>query len=82
MRTKNVIVSLVSLAMIGAGVALIASFFFSQGSGGGAASGEGGEFNVPVLEESTDREEGEEQPEEPRGPEDKTLVVTIPEMGV
>ena len=81
MRIKNVIVSLVSLAMIGAGVALVASFFFSQGSGGGGAVGEGGEFNVPVLEESTGPEQ-EERPEEARAPEDKTLVVTIPKMEV
>ncbi|MGI8519801.1 MAG: class E sortase [Actinomycetota bacterium] len=79
MRIKNVIMSLVSLALVGAGVALIASVFFFPGSGGGSASGEAGEFNVPVLEEST---AAEEQPDEPIGPEDKTLTVTIPEMEV
>ncbi len=79
MRIKNVILSLVSLVLIGAGVALVASIFFLPGSGGGAASGERGEFNVPVLEESTG---AEEEPAEASGPEDKTLVVTIPEMEV
>jgi len=76
---KNVIMSVVSLALVGAGVALIASVFFFPGSEGGSASGEAGEFNVPVLEEST---AAEGQPEEPSGPEDKTLTVTIPKMEV
>ncbi len=79
MRIKNVILTLVSLALIGAGVALIVSVFLLPRSGGGAASGEAGEFNVPVLEESTG---SEEEPEEARGPEDKTLIVTIPKMEV
>ena len=79
MRIKNVVLSLVSLALIGAGVALIASVFFAPGAGGGSGSGEGGEFNVPVLEEST---AAEDVPEAARGPEDKTLVITIPEMEV
>ena len=79
MRIKNVILTLVSLALVGAGVALIASVFFLPGSGGGGASGEAGEFNVPVLEETTG---SEEEPEEARGPEDKTLIVTIPKMEV
>jgi sortase A len=78
-RIKNVIMSLVSLALVGAGVALIASVFFFPRSEGGSASGDAGKFNVPVLEEST---AAEEQPEEPSGPEDKTLTVTIPKMEV
>ena len=48
-RIRNVIMSVVSLALVGAGVALIASVFFFAGSEGGSASGEAGEFNVPVL---------------------------------
>ena len=79
MRIKNVVLSLVSLALIGAGVALIASVFFAPGAGGGSGSGERGEFNVPVLEEST---AADDVPEAARGPEDKTLVITIPEMEV
>jgi sortase A len=78
-RIRNVIMSVVSLVLVGAGVALIASVFFFAGSEGGSASGEAGEFNVPVLEEST---AAEEQPEETSGPEDKTLTVTIPKMEV
>jgi sortase A len=76
---KNVIMGVVSLALVGAGVALIASVFFFPRSEGGSASGDAGKFNVPVLEEST---AAEEQPEEPSGPEDKTLTVTIPKMEV
>ena len=76
--------SLLSLVLIGAGVALIASFFLGTdllGSAGGG-DGEGGEdpgFNVPVLEEPTGpaRKEGGSE-----GPEDKTLTVSIPEMEV
>ena len=70
---------------MGAGVALIASFFLGSGLLGGADAGneEPGEdpnFNVPVLEESTGPEgEGRKAPE---GPEDKTLTVSIPEMEV
>ena len=79
MRIKNVILSVVSLALIGAGVALIASVFFAPGSGDGSAASEGGEFNVPVLEEST---AADDTPEAARGPEDKTLTVTIPKMEV
>ncbi len=85
MRIKSTILSLLSLALIGAGVALIASFFLSAdflGNSGGD-EGEGGEasdFNVPVLEESTGA--AREEPENAKGPEDKTLTVSIPEMEV
>src|SRR3712207_9206701 len=71
--------SVVSLALVGAGIALIASVYFFAGSEGGSASGEAGEFNVSVLEEST---AAEEQPEEPSGPEEKKLTVTIPKKQV
>ncbi len=85
MRIKSTILSLLSLALIGAGVALIASFFFgtdllSNAGGGEEDRGENSNFNVPILEESTSPvREGRESPE---GPEDKTLTVSIPEMEV
>ncbi len=76
---KSVILSLVSLAMVGAGAALIASVFLFSGVGSDRAAGEGGGFNVPVLEESNGpADEGQQK----TGPEDKTLVVSIPKMDV
>lgn len=82
MRIKSTILSLLSLALVGAGVALIASFFlgtdlFSNAGGGDEDRAGNSDFNVPVLEESTSP-----APEAPKGPEDKTLTVTIPEMDV
>ena len=76
---------MLSLALVGAGVALIASFFLGTDLIGGAGgSDEGGgedpEFNVPILEESTGP--ANEGPKAPAGPEDKTLTVSIPEMDV
>lgn len=77
MRVKSVILSLVSLALMGAGVALIASVFLFSGAAGDTAAGEGGGFNVPILEENA-ANEGQLV----SGPEDKTLVVSIPKMDV
>ncbi len=73
MRIKNTVLSLVSLALIGAGIALIATFFLEAGAGRDSDLEEAREFNVPVLEENTEVAEG---------PEDKTLMVTIPKMEV
>lgn len=81
MRVKNVILSLISLALVGAGVALIASVFLLPRGGAETASGGEGEFNVPVLEESTGPDAGE-QADARDTPEDTTLTVTIPKMGV
>jgi sortase A len=85
MRIKSTILSLLSLVLVGAGVALIASFFlgtdFIGNVGGGDQDlGEESNFNVPVLEESNGgpREDSEAS----EGPEDKTLTVSIPEMEV
>ena len=76
---------MLSLALIAAGAALIASFFFGTGllsnaGGGSGESNEDREFNVPVLEGSTGSER--EGREVPQGPEDKTLTVSIPKMEV
>lgn len=85
MRIKSTILSLLSLALVGAGVALIASFFLGTDLLGNAGGGdedrvENSDFNVPVLEESTSP--APEGREAPKGPEDKTLTVTIPEMDI
>ena len=74
--------SLLSLALVGAGVALIASFFIGTDllgniGRGGEEGGKDPNFNVPVLEESTGP-----APKEPEAPEDNTLTVSIPKMEV
>ena len=74
MRAKDVILSLVSLALIGAGAALIATFFLGPGTPGDSESDETQDFNVPVLEENT-QVSGKE-----KGPEDKRLMLTVPKM--
>lgn len=61
--------------MVGAGVALIASFFFAGGRTTTASNeSDPGGFNVPKLGTT-------EQPEQTvSGPEDKTLKLTVPKM--
>ena len=80
MRIKSTILSLLSLVLVGAGVALIASFFLGTdllGSvGDDQERDEKSDFNVPVLEESTGSREAS------KGPEDRTLTVSIPAMEV
>lgn len=66
---------LISLAMIGAGVALIGSFFMGPGSSElSSNSSEPGGFNVPQLSN------GQRTAPVPAGPRDKTLELTIPAM--
>ena len=82
MRIKSTILSLLSLVLVGAGVALIASFFFGTGllsnaGGNDQESSEKSNFNVPVLEDST----GEPR-QGSKGPDDKTLTISIPAMEV
>ena len=75
MRIKNVVSWLISLAMIAAGVALIASFFLASGRQSAATNdADPGGFNVPELG-TTERAE-----QAAAGPEDKTLKLTIPKM--
>ena len=77
MRVKDVILSLVSLVLVGAGATLIAAFFVGSGSGEGDPSEEAQNFNAPVLEG-----ENTQAPGRVRGPEDKTLILTVPEMEI
>jgi sortase A len=72
-RTKNIISWALSLAMVAAGAALIASFFLSGTLNSSATnSADPGGFNIPKLETA---EEGV-----PSGPENKTLKLTVPKM--
>jgi len=77
LRIKDVILGLVSLALIGAGATLIVTFFVGPGPRGDRPSEEPEDFNVPVLEE-----ENTQAPGQVRGPEDKTLVLTVPKMEI
>ncbi len=72
-RARNMISWLLSLAMIGAGVALIGSFFLAGSQSTATNSADPDGFNIPKLEPS----EGEGAV---TGPEDKTLKLTIPAM--
>jgi len=73
-RVKDIVLSLVSLALIGAGSALIATFFLGPGTRGDSEPDGARDFNVPVLEENT------QAIGKTRGPEDKTLTLTVPKM--
>ena len=83
MRIKSTILSLLSIALIGAGVALIAGFFLGTDLLGNAAGGDGEgddpNFDVPVLE-ATDAASAERGATE--GPADTSLTVSIPQMEV
>ena len=72
-RTRNVVSWVLSLVMIAAGAALIASFFLAGSLNSAATnSSDPGGFNVPRL----DTDDGTAT----SGPKDKTLKLTIPEM--
>jgi sortase A len=76
LRVKDVILGLVSLCLIGAGAILIVAFFAGSGARSGDSSEEGSQnFNAPVLEG-----ENTQTPGRVRGPEDKTLVLSVPKM--
>jgi sortase A len=77
LRVKDVILSLVSLALVGAGATLIVAFFVGSGAREGDPSEEPQNFNAPVLEG-----ENTQAPGRVRGPEDKTLVLTVPKMEI
>jgi sortase A len=72
-RTKNVVSWALSLLMLGAGAALIGSFFLTGTLNSAATnSADPGGFNVPRLD-TTDEAAAS-------GPENKTLKLTIPEL--
>jgi sortase A len=72
-RTKNIVSWVLSLVMIAAGAALIASFFLAGSLNSSATnSSDPGGFNVPRLD--TDDGAGT------TGPKDKTLKLTVPKM--
>jgi sortase A len=72
-QTKNIVSWVLSLVMIGGGVALIASFFLAGNLSSTATnSSEPGGFNVPKLETEGNGAAS--------GPKDKTLKLTIPKM--
>lgn len=74
---RSVVLGLVSLVMVGVGMALVGFFlwgFLGQGSGSTATDGEEpAAFNVPELE-------NKQEAADTGGPEDKTLKLTVPEM--
>jgi sortase A len=72
-RTRNVVSWVLSLLMIAAGAALIASFFLAGSLGSSATnSSDPGGFNVPRLDAGDDAQQS--------GPKDKTLKLTVPKM--
>jgi sortase A len=73
-RTKNIVSWVLSLVMIAAGMALIASFFLGGSLNSTATnSSDPGGFNVPKLD--TGEASGATS-----GPKDKTLKLTVPKM--
>lgn len=96
MRLANIVLNLMSLVLVAAGLALISTFFFGSPFVASSTAEESpgvnkGEFNVPVLDETAEKEPpvaptsvakgGEKKPEAgPNVPEDKTLRITIPKM--
>jgi sortase A len=74
-RARSVISWVLSLLMIAAGVALIASFFLAGRLDSTATNSDNpGGFNVPKLESSPDENTSS------TGPKDKTLDLTVPAM--
>ena len=72
LRLRRTILSLLSLALVVAGVALIASYFLMQEETTATNSSNPQGFNVPKISSTQQPYIG--------GPEDKTLTVTIPKM--
>jgi sortase A len=74
-RARSIISWVLSLLMIAAGVALIASFFLAGRLDSTATNSDNpGGFNVPKLESSPDENTSS------TGPENKTLELTVPAM--
>ncbi|CAA9448424.1 MAG: Sortase (surface protein transpeptidase) [uncultured Rubrobacteraceae bacterium] len=71
MRAKDIVLSLISLALIGAGVFLISTFFIGSGQRGDSPDGEQN-FTPPLVKEATTAVK--------KGPSDETLRLTVPKM--
>jgi sortase A len=72
-RTRNVVSWVLSLLMIAAGAALIASFFLAGSLNSSATnSSDPGGFNVPRLDAGDDAQQS--------GPKNKALKLTVPKM--
>lgn len=95
MRLANIVLNLMSLVLVGAGLALISTFFFGSPFVASSTAEESlgvrkAEFNVPVLDETAEKEtpiaptsvpeRGKQKSEAATGPADKTLRITIPKM--
>ncbi len=78
MGVKDVILSLASLGLIGAGTVLIVTFFLNSGTRGDYASEEPQDFEMPVLKENS--QASEKGSVSASAPDDETLVITIPKM--
>jgi sortase A len=77
-RIKDVTLSLMSLALIGAGATLIATFFLGYGTSSNSSDESEG-FVAPVLQDS-DTQASEESSGVVSAPEDETLWLTVPKM--
>ncbi len=96
MRLANIVLNLMSLVLVAAGLALISTFFFGSPFVASSTADESpsvtkDEFNVPVLDETAEKNPpvapasaaggGEKTPGAgPNVPKDKTLRITIPKM--
>lgn len=87
MNIRNVVSWLFSLAMIGAGLALVTLFFAGQLSllsNAGSREEPGPEGTGPIIsgsESTAEKEPTGERGETGAAPEDKTLTLTVPKMG-
>ena len=71
MRAKDIMLSLISLAFVGAGVFLISTFFMGSVQRGDSSDGQQ-DFTPPLVKEAATAAE--------IGPSDETLRLTIPKM--
>lgn len=75
MRIQSIVLGLVSIALVAAGVVLVAFFFLNSGASNTATnSSDPAGFNVPEIKTA------QEEQQAVGGPEDKTLTVTVPAM--
>ncbi len=75
MRIKSIVSGLLSAALVGAGVALVAFYFLGPNDSTATNSKDPEGFNVPKVVARQESEKGTAE-----GPEDETLTLTIPRM--